>query len=295
MNTCLPQKRADSGIPRFGLTGVSKSLNLIGRERITPSMDTTFNQISPHFTQSCGSLSARLLVVIMDFAEDFNVMDCLLEKNFAADHYITNWIQNSPSEADFASDEERYGDLENILSQTLLHGLDFDASSTVSSEPQSPQTSHDATEFIDDDELLSLPIRELNKRLRHMSKDEVLKIRKRRRSLKNRGYATSCRQRRVKLKECLETQNQRLKIQLREMREKLNAAAKERDMFKAKFDHLRQLLMSVKYPTSSWSSRSKDGLDERWVSLDSEEFISFTNPANLLMYLEARWASSVNL
>lgn len=251
MNTCLSQKRADSGIPRFGLTGWTKSLNLIGRGRITPSMDTTFNQISPHFTQSCGSLSARLLNVIMDLADDFTVMDSLLEKNFPTDYYITNWVHNSPSEAGFCTDEEQYGDLENILSQTLLNGLDFDASSTASSEPQSPQTSHDATEFIDDDELLSLPIRDLNKRLRNLSKDEVLKIRKRRRSLKNRGYATSCRQRRVELKDCLEKQNQRLKIQLRELREKLNAAAKERDMFKAKCDNLRQLLMSVRYPTSS--------------------------------------------
>lgn len=180
----------------------------------------------------------------MDFEDDISPMDELLEKNFPDDQYISNWIH------DHSSDEleggENYIDLEQILSQTRLNDLEFDASSTISSEPKSPQNLQDCSEHITDEEIINLPIRVLNKRLRNLPKWEIQKIRKRRRSLKNRGYASSCRQRRVAIKECLETQNQRLKMQLTETKEKLNTAVKERDTYKTKYEQLRQLLMTLR-------------------------------------------------
>lgn len=180
----------------------------------------------------------------MDCEDDISPMDELLEKHFPDDQYISNWIQ------DYSSDEleggENYMDLERILSQTRLDDLDFDASSTISSEPKSPKNLQDCSEHITDEEIINLPIRVLNKRLRNLPKWEIQKIRKRRRSLKNRGYASSCRQRRVAIKEGLETQNQRLKMQLTETKEKLNTAVKERDTYKTKFEQLRQLLMTLR-------------------------------------------------
>ena len=206
-----------------------------------------FNQILSDFTRSGDSFSAVLPVVNMNFYEDISPMDELLDKHFLEDQ---DWFQNGNSEGELTSDDE-YLDLENILSQTRLNSIDFDAQSTISSEPQSPQVLQGSTKDFFDDELVNLPIRELNKRLRSLPKEESQKIRKRRRSLKNRGYATSCRQRRVALKESLESQNQRLKLELREMKERLNIVVKERETYKAKYEQLRELIMAFKRASKS--------------------------------------------
>lgn len=163
----------------------------------------------------------------------------LLGKDFTEDQDSDDWQQSIPLEAELAlSDLNDYGDLEDILSQTRL---DFDTWSTTSKDPESPQVLDDSDKVISDDDLVNLPIKELNKRFRDLSESEVKNMRRRRRSLKNRGYATNCRQRRVALKETLETQNQRLKSQLRETKEKLSIAMKERDTFKSQFEQLRMV------------------------------------------------------
>ena len=177
---------------------------------------------------------------------DLSPMEELLETHFPEEPYTPTWSDKCHLSDDLASEAD-YQDLENILamSQTRLD-LDLEPFSPASSGPQSPQLLPDSNEHISDDDLIKLPIRELNKRIRHLSKEEVKKIRKRRRSLKNRGYATSCRQRRVALKETLETQNQRLKAQLREAKEKLNIAIKDRDIYKEKCGQLQDILLKVR-------------------------------------------------
>ena len=171
-------------------------------------------------------------------------MDELLEEHFPDDQFSSIWTEKQ--RPDELGSEGDFTDLENILSQTRLDLTDFDAmSSPSSSAPQSPQILQTSSEFINDDELVTLPIRQLNKRIQNLPKEEIKKIRKRRRSLKNRGYATSCRQRRVALKETLETQNQRLKMQLREAKGKLNTAVKDRDTYKTKYEQLREVLITL--------------------------------------------------
>ncbi|KAG0724237.1 Transcription factor MafG [Chionoecetes opilio] len=58
--------------------------------------------------------------------------------------------------------------------------------------------------YITDDELVSLSVRELNRKLHNMSKDHQTKFKQRRRTLKNRGYAQSCRTKRQNYKMDLE-------------------------------------------------------------------------------------------
>lgn len=64
-----------------------------------------------------------------------------------------------------------------------------------------PQT---GSYYIPDDELVSLSVRELNRKLHHMPKDQQTKFKQRRRTLKNRGYAQSCRTKRQNYKMELE-------------------------------------------------------------------------------------------
>ena len=132
----------------------------------------------------------------MDYEElfpDISPMDEILESDFTSNVCSSNWSQ-SHSLGDLVSD-----DMENLFLQTRLNLDGFDSASTISSEPSSPQNFKDCGEFLTDDDLVKLSIRDLNRRLKTLPKPEAYKIRKRRRSLKNRGYATSCRQRRTAL------------------------------------------------------------------------------------------------
>lgn len=117
-----------------------------------------------------------------------------------------------------------------------------------SERPDCNTTSSTPSEQITDLEIATLPIRELNKRMKNLPQAEVLQIRKRRRSLRNRDYATNCRRRRTAVKESLLTENQRLQDQLRAANEVLSRAVKERDSYKRKFSELHKAYVTFNRP-----------------------------------------------
>ncbi|KAG2464673.1 MAFK factor, partial [Polypterus senegalus] len=99
--------------------------------------------------------------------------------------------------------------------------------------------------ILSDDQLMSLTVRELNHHLRGLSKEEVLRLKQRRRTLKNRGYAASCRVKRVSQKEALEQQKQELQHEVQRLSWENASMRQELDDLNARFEALQRFARSV--------------------------------------------------
>ena len=85
---------------------------------------------------------------------------------------------------------------------------------------------------IQDDDLVYLPVRELNRRLQGKPKDEVVRLKQKRRTLKNRGYAQNCRSKRLQQKFELENTNNGLAKQISALKRQVDILTRERDFYK---------------------------------------------------------------
>lgn len=85
---------------------------------------------------------------------------------------------------------------------------------------------------IDDDVLMTLTVRELNKKLHGFPREDVMRFKQKRRTLKNRGYAQNCRSKRLQQRHELELTNQQLMHQLQQAKLELQRAHQERDQLK---------------------------------------------------------------
>ena len=106
----------------------------------------------------------------------------------------------------------------------------------ITSEPPSPCDLDEPSEpgAPSDSELVRLSVRELNRCLRGWSPDAVKRLKQRRRTLKNRGYAQNCRTKRLEHHSHLETE-------INDLRDTLTQVTKERDHYKMKYHALLNL------------------------------------------------------
>ncbi|XP_073681855.1 v-maf avian musculoaponeurotic fibrosarcoma oncogene homolog Gb isoform X1 [Garra rufa] len=96
-----------------------------------------------------------------------------------------------------------------------------------------------------DDELVSMSVRELNQHLRGLSKEEILQLKQRRRTLKNRGYAASCRVKRVTQKEELERQKAELQQEVEKLASENASMKVELDALRSKYEALQSFARTV--------------------------------------------------
>ncbi|XP_077618111.1 transcription factor MafF [Crocuta crocuta] len=94
------------------------------------------------------------------------------------------------------------------------------------------------TPHLSDEALMGLSVRELNRHLRGLSAEEVTRLKQRRRTLKNRGYAASCRVKRVCQKEELQKQKSELEREVDKLARENAAMRLELDALRGKCEAL---------------------------------------------------------
>ena len=155
------------------------------------------------------------------------------------DFFLTNEAQNillgSPwkEESVLSENDNDERDIQDLFDGTNpeVDNNDDDTSSESEAESLIPLEAKE----ISDEEIKNLRLKELNKRLRNIPWEEAAKIRKRRRNLKNRGYALNCRQRKQREHEDLMNENTLLKKQLDDGKWKLLKVWNEKEAYKKKY------------------------------------------------------------
>ncbi|CAD7087964.1 unnamed protein product [Hermetia illucens] len=103
---------------------------------------------------------------------------------------------------------------------------------------------------ISDDELVSISVRDLNRtlKLRGLTRDEIVRMKQRRRTLKNRGYAASCRIKRIEQKDVLETEKSQEWHDLEHIQDENDAIRHEIETWRSKYESLKKFASANKIP-----------------------------------------------
>lgn len=106
---------------------------------------------------------------------------------------------------------------------------------------------------ISDDELVSISVRDLNRQLkmRGLARDDIIRMKQRRRTLKNRGYAASCRTKRIEQKDELESEKQDTEQEINRMKSNNVKLQEEINEWERKFDALKRFAEQRNIPIPS--------------------------------------------
>ncbi|XP_071785624.1 transcription factor MafB-like [Asterias amurensis] len=125
-----------------------------------------------------------------------------------------------------------------------------DSDSTDPGAPAVTKPTKDIFTLYRDDELVRLTVRELNRQLRGYKKEDVIKLKQKRRTLKNRGYAQCCRTKRLKQRLDLEHSQLYLHTEVNRLKNELERVQKERDKYRKELE----LFKTARLRTSSLPS-----------------------------------------
>ena len=156
--------------------------------------------------------------------------------------FSCSWIVGNVSSAKKSSevaDRDDSRDIQDLFdgeTSQEVHQDDDNATSESSDDESIPKD----VKILNDEEIANMRVQELNRFLRNVPWDEAKKIRKRRRNLKNRGYALTCRLRKQQEQEDLINENTSLRKQAEDGRWSLLRALKEKETYKKKYMELQQ-------------------------------------------------------
>merc|ERR1712130_857247 len=111
--------------------------------------------------------------------------------------------------------------------------------------------------IISNQQLVNLSVRELNKRLHGVPREEVVKLKQKRRTLKNRGYAQNCRSKRLLQRQDLEENNKALVSSSERMRAELERVVKECGLLRRQveeYERVHAQCLGVSQPGSHYMS-----------------------------------------
>lgn len=93
-------------------------------------------------------------------------------------------------------------------------------------------------------------MRDLNRtlKLRGLTRDEIVRMKQRRRTLKNRGYAASCRIKRIEQKDELETEKTQEWHDLEQIQLDTSRLQEDTDNWVRKYDALKKFAVEQKIP-----------------------------------------------